>query len=315
MLSLLSPSTDTVVRYLEASVNATPAPPRLGRGGGGATAALRIWATSCPIRYSLKFVVPTTHPEHAVRLRLDVAGSDFEVARNLIEISGTGSKSRRGAPVARLHHAPNCWGGEVHDNHVHRCHRRRHRDGRGSCSIVHTSPPNIGRHVFGGTPCTTLPAGRSITPRGVAHISFTAKTALRASFLALQSILAQLGRLNGHASATHRRHRACNQFQALNVPTSRFDVVKGLTTPTIQSAIPAAALCKGRSSLHLVAWRTCSIDRCRPATPTRVRTAAFRKPSLLEVEPHDSAVFGAPHEAEHPPALGAGWATWRLRHR
>jgi hypothetical protein len=139
--------TDVVVRYLELDGNRAARTASLGKCGG-----YRIWASGLAIRYSRNFVLVDNHIQNTLcGSALEVDGSDFEVARNVIEGSGHGLEAKDAnepwADGITLH---NCWGGEVHDNKVVDATDVGIVSGVGSCSIVHNEVVNEARHVFGG---------------------------------------------------------------------------------------------------------------------------------------------------------------------
>ena len=139
--------TDVVVRYLELDGNRDARTASLGSCGG-----YRIWATGLAIRYSRNFVLADNHIQNTLcGSSLEVDGSDFEVARNVIESSGHGLEAKDAnepwADGITLH---NCWGGEVHDNKVVDATDVGIVSGGGSCNIVHNDVSNVSRHVFGG---------------------------------------------------------------------------------------------------------------------------------------------------------------------
>jgi hypothetical protein len=138
---------DTVVRYLELDGNREARTASLGMCAG-----YRIWATGLAIRYSRNFVIADNHVINTLcGSAIEVDGSDFEVARNLVEGAGHGLEAKDASePWADGITLHNCWGGEVHDNHVIDATDVGIVSGGGSCSIVHNQVDNVARHVFGG---------------------------------------------------------------------------------------------------------------------------------------------------------------------
>jgi hypothetical protein len=152
--------TDLVVRFLELDGNRDARTAFLPMCSG-----YRVWASGLVVRYSRNFVLSDNHIVNTLcGSALEVDGSDFEVARNVIEGSGHGLEAKDApepwADGITLH---NCWGGEVHDNKVVDATDVGIVSGGGSCSIVHNEVLNTARHTFGGI---TL---HDFTLKGVDH--------------------------------------------------------------------------------------------------------------------------------------------------
>jgi hypothetical protein len=219
--------TDTVVRYLELDGNRDARTASLGNCGG-----YRIWATGLAIRYSRNFVIADNHIMNTLcGSALEVDGSDFEVARNLIESSGHGLEAKDAnepwADGITLH---NCWGGEVHDNHVIDATDVGIVSGGGSCNIVHNQVDNVSRHVFGGITMHDFTLmGVDHTGSVLAHNIVTGKNGMISFGFSLGIHPWHNWPLNGMPAPYNTGGSvACNQVSGANF-NIEVDGVKGLT--------------------------------------------------------------------------------------
>lgn len=139
--------TDLVVRHLELDGNRPARTASLGDCGG-----YRFKSSGLVVRYSRNFVLSDNRIVNTLcGSALEVDGSDFEVARNVIESSGHGLEAKDASePWADGITLHNCWGGEVHDNKVVDATDVGIVSGGGTCSIVHNHVINTARHTFGG---------------------------------------------------------------------------------------------------------------------------------------------------------------------
>ena len=219
--------TDTVVRYLELDGNRDVRTASLGDCSG-----YRIWATGLAIRYSRNFVVADNHILNTLcGSALEVDGSDFEVARNLIESSGHGLEAKDASePWADGITLHNCWGGEVHDNHIIDATDVGIVTGGGSCSIVHNQVDNLSRHVFGGITMHDFTLmGVDHTGAVVAHNIVTAKNGMTSFGFSLGIHPWHNWPLNGMPAPYNTGGTvACNQVSGANF-NLEVDGVKGLT--------------------------------------------------------------------------------------
>jgi hypothetical protein len=167
---------DLVVSYLELDGNRSARGASLKDCGG-----YRVWASSLVVRYSRNFALTDNHITNTLcGSALEVDGSDFEVARNVIESSGHGLEAKDAnepwADGITLH---NCWGGEVHDNVVIDATDVGIVTGGGTCNIVHNRVENAARHVFGGITMHDFTLkGVDHTGTVVAHNTVTGKNGM-----------------------------------------------------------------------------------------------------------------------------------------
>ncbi|HVY28979.1 MAG TPA: right-handed parallel beta-helix repeat-containing protein [Polyangiaceae bacterium] len=237
---------DTVVRFLELDGNRDARTALLGQCGG-----YRIWATGLAIRYSRNFVVADNHITNTLcGSALEVDGSDFEVARNVIEGSGHGLEAKDASePWADGITLHNCFGGEVHDNKVIDATDVGIVSGGGACNIVHNDVSNVSRHVFGGI---TL---HDFTLKGVDHSG---------TVVAHNIVTGKNGMISfGFSLGIHPWHNwpldgmpapyntggtvACNQVAGSNF-NLEVDGVKGLTVvDNVIGEVGGSPRCKGPS--------------------------------------------------------------------
>jgi hypothetical protein len=138
---------DLVVRFLEIDGN------REGRQAlAWQCADYRAWASGLVIHNARNFVIADNHIQNTLcGSALEVNGSDFEIARNLIEASGHGMELKDARePWADGITLQNCFGGEVHDNKIVDATDGGIVSGGGTCSIVHNDISNVSRHAFAG---------------------------------------------------------------------------------------------------------------------------------------------------------------------
>lgn len=218
---------DTVVRFLELDGNRDARTALLGQCGG-----YRIWATGLAIRYSRNFVVADNHITNTLcGSALEVDGSDFEVARNVIEGSGHGLEAKDASePWADGITLHNCFGGEVHDNKVVDATDVGIVSGGGACSIVHNDVSNVSRHVFGGITLHDFTLkGVDHTGTVVAHNIVTGKNGMTSFGFSLGIHPWHNWPLNGMPAPYNTGGTvACNQVSGGNF-NLEVDGVKGLT--------------------------------------------------------------------------------------
>lgn len=237
---------DTVVRFLELDGNREARTALLGQCGG-----YRIWATGLAIRYSRNFVVADNHITNTLcGSALEVDGSDFEVARNVIEGSGHGLEAKDASePWADGITLHNCFGGEVHDNKVVDATDVGIVSGGGACNIVHNDVSNVSRHVFGGITLHDFTLkGVDHTGTVVAHNIVTGKNGMTSFGFSLGIHPWHNWPLDGMPAPYNTGGTvACNQVSGSNF-NLEVDGVKGLTVVDNKiGEVGGSPRCKGPS--------------------------------------------------------------------